>query len=355
MLPPGPTGKTRADGARDTFLRGPTAIQELIEPMVSGKPYPIKGLLIYGMNIFHTLPKQERTRQALRNLDLVVSIDVLPQDHIAWSDVVLPEATYLERYDDVWACAHKTPYIALREPAIEPLYDTKPGWWMARELGNRLGLEDFFPWATAEEFLDRRLSSAGLSIEKLRAQGGIAIQPGKPFLADFAADNTSPFGTPSQKIELYSDALAKSNLAPLPKYEATPEPPAGFYRLIYGRSPVHTFGRTQNTPVLHAHTPENAVWINDEEAARLGLKDGEKVWLENQDGARSGPVAVKATPRIRKDCAYMIHGFGHNAPGMTRAHGRGASDTALQTRYVLDPISGGAGLRVNFVKLGRGN
>ena len=54
MLPPGPTGKTRADGARETFLRGPTAIQELIEPMVSGKPYPIKGLLIYGMNIFHT-------------------------------------------------------------------------------------------------------------------------------------------------------------------------------------------------------------------------------------------------------------------------------------------------------------
>ena len=47
----------------------------------------------------------------------------------------------------------------------------------------------------------------------------------------------------------------------------------------------------------------------------------------------------------------MVHGFGHNAPGLSRANGRGASDTALITNYVLDPISGGAGMRVNFVRL----
>jgi len=45
--------------------------------------------------------------------------------------------------------------------------------------------------------------------------------------------------------------------------------------------------------------------------------------------------------------------FGHDAPGMKRAHKKGASDAALQTRYALDPISGGAGLRVNFVRLVR--
>ncbi len=351
MLPPGPTGKTRADGARDTFLRGPTAIQELIEPMVSGKPYPIKGLLIYGMNIFHTLPNQERTRQALRNLDLVVSIDVLPQDHIAWSDVVLPEASYLERYDDVWACAHKTPYIALREPAIAPQFDTKPGWWMARELGNRLGLEAFFPWENAEEFLNRRLSSAGLSIEKLRAQGGIAIQPGKPYLVDFLADGTSPFGTPSQKIELSSAALAKSNLAALPVYEPTPEPPEGYFRLLYGRSPVHTFARTQNTPLLNELMPENEVWLSAIAAARMGLKNGDRVSLENQDKIKVGPIRVKVTERIRSDAVYMVHGFGHVSPEMKRANRRGQSDTALQSKYALDPICGGAGLRVNFVRL----
>jgi thiosulfate reductase/polysulfide reductase chain A len=47
----------------------------------------------------------------------------------------------------------------------------------------------------------------------------------------------------------------------------------------------------------------------------------------------------------------MPHGFGHKAPGLTRVNGVGASDTELQTRYALDPISGGAGMRVNFVRI----
>ena len=139
----------------------------------------------------------------------------------------------------------------------------------------------------------------------------------------------------------------------MPVYEPPAEAPAGYFRLLYGRSPVHTFSRTQNTPVLHELHPENEIWVNADVAAQLGLSDGQRVWVENQDGARSGPIKVKATQRIRKDCVYMVHGFGHNAPGMKRAHGRGASDTALQTRYALDRISGGAGLRVNFVKLAK--
>ena len=36
---------------------------------------------------------------------------------------------------------------------------------------------------------------------------------------------------------------------------------------------------------------------------------------------------------------------------MRRANGKGASDAKLQTRYKLDPISGGAGMRVNFVRI----
>jgi len=321
--------------------------------MITGKPYPIKGLVSYGVSLFHTLPNVPRTKDALKNLDLHLAIDVLPQDHIAWADVVLPEATYLERYDELWTCSHKTPYIALREPAIEPMYDTKPGWWIARELGLRVGLEDFFKWKTAEEYLNLRLSSIGMNLDKLREQQGIVIQKGKPYLADFEKENSSPFTTTSGKVELYSEALEKAKMKPMPEYEATPEPPAGFFRLLYGRSPVHTFARTQNTPLLNELMPENEVWLNDEAATKLGLKHGDRVMLENQDGIKSGPIRVKATPRIRQDCVFLVHGFGHDAPRMTRAHKRGASDAMLQTKYKLDPISGGAGLRVNFVKVVR--
>jgi thiosulfate reductase/polysulfide reductase chain A len=349
VLPEGPTGKVRADGVRERFLRGPTALQELIEPMITGDPYPIKALMVYGTNLLNSVPSRDRTIEALRALDLVVAIDVLPQEHVAWADVVLPEATYLERYDDLWAVAHKTPYIAMREPAVEPLYDTKPGWWISRQLGLRLGLDDFYKWETIEEFVDKRLVSVGSSLEKMRSEGGIITQNGKPYLEDYG--DASPFPTASGLINLYSEELADAGFDPMPVYEPVDEPPPGFFRLLYGRSPVHTFAKTQNTPVLSDVDPENEVWINEDAAEELEINDGQYVMLENQDGKRSGPVKVKATQRIRRDAVFIVHGFGHDSPGLTRANGKGASDTELQSRYRIDPISGGAGMRVNFVRL----
>jgi len=348
-LPLGPSGKARADGARSKFLRGATALQELIEPMITGDPYPIKALIAYGVNVLNTIPNRPRTIEALKKLDFILAVDVLPQEHVAWADVVLPEATIYERYDELWTVAHKTPYIAMREPAVEPLYDTKPAWWMVRELGLRLGLEKYFKWETAEEYLDARLVSIGSSLEKMRQENGVIIQNGKPYLADF--EGKSPFATHSQKIELYSPELAEAGFDPIPVYEPTDEPPAGHYRLLYGRHPVHTFAKTQNTPLLHDLYAENELWLNEAEATTQGLANGDAVWLENQDGARSGPIKVKATPRIRADAVYMVHGFGQEAPGLSRANGRGASDTKLQTAYKLDPISGGAGMRINFVRI----
>ena len=48
-------------------------------------------------------------------------------------------------------------------------------------------------------------------------------------------------------------------------------------------------------------------------ANRYGLKSGDYIKLKNQDGVVSNKIKVKATERIRTDCVYMVHGFGHNA------------------------------------------
>ncbi len=317
--------------------------------MITGEPYPIKALIVYGVNLLNSIPDTERTKEALSNLDFVLVIDVLPQEHVAWADIVMPEATALERYDELWTVAHKTPYIAMREPAIEPMYETKPAWWMVRELGMRVGLEKYFKWETAEEYLNTRLMSVGSSLDKMREQDGVIIQKGKPYFEDYKGK--SPFHTASEKIEFYSHELALAGLDPMPVYEPTEEPPDGYFRLLYGRHPVHTFAKTQNTPLLNELYRENEVWVNEDAAARAWLQDGEYVWLENQSGVHSGPVKVKATQRIRPDAVFMAHGFGQDAPGLTKANGKGASDVKLQSRYALDPISGGAGMRVNFVRL----
>ena len=47
----------------------------------------------------------------------------------------------------------------------------------------------------------------------------------------------------------------------------------------------------------------------------------------------------------------MYHGFGHNNKKLTRAHGKGASDTELITKIQIDPLMGGTGMRGNFVRI----
>ena len=85
-------------------------------------------------------------------------------------------------------------------------------------------------------------------------------------------------------------------------------------------------------------------------AADLQLAEGDRVLLENVDGVRSSPVRVKVTEGIRRDCVYLVHGFGQRSKRLRRASGRGASDTALMSRIKVDPLMGGTGMRVNFVR-----
>nr|MCU0408667.1 hypothetical protein [Bacteroidales bacterium] len=166
----------------------------------------------------------------------------------------------------------------------------------------------------------------------------------------FADDEDVEFYTNTGKIELYSTSLEGEGFDPIPVYTAHPEPPEGFYRLNYGRAPMHTFTRTSNNPNLFDLMDENTVWVNPKVAKEWGLLNGQPVYLLNQDNVRSEfPIKVRITERIRWDSVYMVHGFGHAEKKLTRTYGRGASDTNLITNVMLDPIMGGTGMRGNFV------
>jgi thiosulfate reductase/polysulfide reductase chain A len=113
---------------------------------------------------------------------------------------------------------------------------------------------------------------------------------------------------------------------------------------------MHTFSRTANNPNLTDLMDENDIWINPKVAKIWRLKNGQKVWLKNQDGfVSSFPIKVRITERIRWDSVYMVHGFGHKDKRLSRAFGNGASDSEMITRVPVDPIMGGTGLRGNFV------
>jgi thiosulfate reductase/polysulfide reductase chain A len=296
----------------------------------------------------HALPNENETIKAIQNLDLLVVVDVIPSEIAGWADVVLPESIYLERFDDINVEWFREPFVALRQPVVESPNEQKPNWWIARQLAVKLGLERFYPWNTIEEYLNRRLSNAGLSFDELKKKG---ILHGKKQPIYFDEGVPAEFQTPSGKIEFYSLQLAKAGFDPVPKYKSPDEGPPGSFRLLYGRAPVHSFSRTQSNRILSDMMDENEVWINADIARRMDLKSGDYVQLKNQDGVLSNRIRVKATERIRPDCIYMVHGFGHNSRGLKHAYLKGASDAQLLTRYVTDPLMGGTGMNVNFVTI----
>ncbi len=314
----------------------------------------IRAWMVYGTNLLQSLPDPRQTVKAIQALDFIVSIDVLPAEICGWSDVVLPECTYLERWDEVWTPYYKEPFLAIRQPVVEPLPDSKPGWWIARELARRLGLQEYFPWEDAAQRVREQVEAAGFDFNEVR-RTGVALGERVPVCEEEGL--TLTFDTDSGKIELRSELLASLGFEPLPEFHPPEEPPPGMFRLLFGRAPVHTFGRTVNNRLLSECFPENEVWVNATAARALPefadapLKTGDRVVLVNQDGVRSRPVRVRVTERIRGDCVYMVHGYGHDARRLRFAHGRGASDSKLITRYKVDPLMGGTGMNVNFVRL----
>jgi len=316
----------------------------------------LKGWLVYGTNLMQALPDPRQTRKAIQALDLMVAVDVLPAEICGWADVVLPECTYLERCDDVWTPAYKQPFAAVRQPVVEPMYDSKPGWWMARELGRRLGLNDYFPWKDSFEYAKHRVKKGGFDCEAMQ-RTGVVLGEKVPVCEEEGLQLS--FDTESKKIELHSAQLANLGFHPLPEFVPPEEPSPGMFRMLSGRAPMHTFGRTTNNRFLSQVFSENEVWINADAARAIPgfeerpLRSGDRVVLVNQDGVRSRPVLARVTQRIRGDCVFMVHGYGHTAKGLRFARGRGASDSELTTRYKTDPIMGGTGMNVNFVRIER--
>ena len=311
--------------------------------------HQVKAWLVAGTNLPLSMPDKKLFKEAADAVEFIAVMDTMPMEVTGYADVVFPEATYLERYDFLRSAQNRVPNIALRMPAAKPKYDSKPGWWIGKQIGERLGLHDYYNYNDFSEVIDWQLKKLGSSLEEMEKIGikSFPRKSGSQYIAD---GEDYKFNTNTGKVELYSVDFADEGFDPMPVYTPHPEPPQNFYRLIYGRAPMHTFSRTSNNPNLWDLMKENSVWVNPKVADLWGLKNGQKVWLKNQDEAiTSFPVAVRVTERIRWDSVYMVHGFGHSDKKLTRAYGMGASDEEMITNIAVDPIMGGTGMRGNFI------
>ena len=88
--------------------------------------YKVRGMFVYKHNPMMNMPNTKKTAEMLKKMELVITIDTMPSDTVMYADVVLPEATYLERTDPVKTFGGIEPSIAQRNKVIDPMFETRP-------------------------------------------------------------------------------------------------------------------------------------------------------------------------------------------------------------------------------------
>jgi thiosulfate reductase/polysulfide reductase chain A len=302
-------------------------------------------LIAYRLDPLGSIPDSGLTKKALDKLDLLVTIDINYSD-IAWySDVVLPESSYLERTDCIQQANGLKPQMFLRRQAVAPRYDTREGAMILKQIAERIGVGSYFPYENMEELVHWQLDGTGFSMEDFDAKGFVAYGKDQIF---WDRKEGLKFKTPSKKIELTSTLLENAGFKSFPAYEPVVRPDGGNFRLVTGRIALHTHVSTQNNPYLHEIAPENVLWINTRKAAEMGIKDNDVVEVASEKGA--GKIKAFVTDMIHPETVFMLHGFGHEAKLASRSYNKGVSDSLLQ-KNVSDIIGGSPALHETFVTI----
>jgi len=313
--------------------------QELRDNIVTGDPYEPHGWFISRQNPIMSIPDRNKTIEAFNKMDFIVTVDIILNDTAWFSDVVLPEASYLERYDPLLPVGDK---VFLRQPVIEPQGESKSALWIYKQLGERLGLGDFFQYTDEEDYLRQQLAPLGVDLEDVKVKGYAEASES----AHSSEASELSWNTPSGKIELYSDTLARVGFPGVPTWEEPPQPADGQFYLLTGKVAQSTQFGTQNNQLLHKYSDEPYLWMNAQTATELGLATDD--WVEVSSEVGKIHTKLLATQAIRPDCVYMTPGYGHLSKGLQTAFGVGASDSVLHVTYT-DPISGSQALSQTFV------
>ena len=314
--------------------------QELRDAILKGDPYTPHGWFIARQNPILSLPDRTKSLEAFGKMDFIVTVDICLNDTAWFSDVVLPEASYLERYDPLLPIGDKA---FLRQPVIEPQGEAKSALWIYKKLGEKLGLSDYFQYQDEEDYLNQQLAPLGVKLEEVKKKGYLQLP---------SSEGNNPFrwNTPSQKVELYSESLAKANFAGCASWEEPAQPAPGQFYLLTGKVAQQTQFATQNNLLLHKYSDEPRLWINTKVANEQEINDGD--WVEVSSEVGKIYIRAEVTESIRPDCVYLVPGYGHLSKGLTTAFGIGASESVLHISYT-DPVSGSQALTQTFVSVAK--
>ena len=341
----------RVDGAGTARPQWDPAIgmlHQAFAAMETAQPYGIGAYFAYRHDPLTGLPDPEATQRALDKLKLLVSIDVRYSEMGWFADVILPEATYLERANILYQANGPVPVFGMRDQAIAPRFDSRPAWWIFREILRRMDIKEALDFETIEELWNYQLDGTGVTVAEMREKGFVSLA-NAPALTP---RDELKFPTPSGKIEIESEILKQAGLPSLPPYAPKTAPEDDRFYLLFARTATLAHGQSLNNPILNEIAPEQVLWIHPSRARPLGIGDGDNVEVTG-GGNYVGRLKARVTPWIHPEAVFMLHGYGATVPLATRALGRGVADQRLQhgKLYDFDPAGGGCAMTETIVRI----
>lgn len=327
---------------------------------LEGIPYPLRMLVSFGSNMLLQNPDTQLGKAALLSLDFHAHVDLFETPMTRFADLLLPAAHPWESPGLLlgFGGAPETAlHVQYRSPVAMPPGRARPDIDIIFDLAERLGYADDFWSGDVSASFDARLAPHGLALEDLRAEPrGVRVAGEIEYLKHEKVDPVSGevrgFGTPSRRIEIYSERLTEYGYEPLPVYVPPATSPtanedlARDYPLVLSSNKLRVMAHSQyrGTPSLRKRWPDPFVEIHPDTAAAFSVNDGEWVRIETPHGAMRVKLAV--SKRVLVGVVVGQAGWWESCPeldlpGYDPHSDEGANFNRLIATDVADPVSGG--------------
>lgn len=288
-------------------LRRECSTLRLMDTLLSGRPYSLRGLLLTAANPLRTHPDSAKTARAMSQLDLFVVRDLFLTETAQLAHYVLPAASFLERSELHCHAAVQRLNLTRR---LFRLPDALDEYEFLRELARRLDMADYFPWADEDELNRHLLAPTGLAAADLQNQpGGSEYRPIR-----YEKWRSQKLPTPSGKVEFASANLAGRGMPELPGYQppeykrtavATRYP---FLLLSGVRHPLNAYGRRHPLPADNADG-EPRLEIRVADASAIGAGADDRVRVTSATGAIELAVRIVPDDALATGCVTTTHGW----------------------------------------------
>ncbi|MDT8859884.1 molybdopterin oxidoreductase family protein [Alkalihalobacillus sp. MEB130] len=250
---------------------------------------PVRSLFVYNCNPAVVTPDSNKVREGLMRDDLFTVVhDLFLTETAMFADLVLPATSAFENRDFYTSYWHH--YIHLQQPVMEPYGESKSNTDVFRLLAHAMGFDDPALQESDEELIRQAVTHpespyyTNIDYETLVKEYYIK--------ADRTTFSLDQLGTPSGKIELYSEKMEKDGYPPLPTYTALMEDDT--YPFLFVPGPNHNFlNSTFSNNEKHIKLEKQPkIHMNQQDAKELGISEGEMVRIWNDRGECELPVAV---------------------------------------------------------------